>query len=295
MVGGAVGELLPAAAAVALSPIPIVAVVLVLDGARPRRSGAAFASGWVAGLTIVSVVVVVIVGAGSDPGSDAATGIDWFMAGIGLLFLVMAARQWKKRPKRGEPVEMPGWMASISTVSPMRAVLTGAALSGANPKNLALTAAAAAAIANAELGGADTALAILAFVADRVDHRRRRGRVLSPRPRQRRRATRRRQEVHGRQQRNHHDGDTGSAWREAPRRRPRRRMELTDSGLFERTTRVTRAPDSGPPVVGVQRPACWAGGHHDEATPSHARADRAQVARGRPDAQRRCSHSCATS
>jgi putative transposase len=37
---------------------------------------------------------------------------------------------------------------------------------------------------------------------------------------------------------------------------------------------LTRPPDSGPPVVGVRRPACWAGGHdHDEASPSYARAD----------------------
>jgi hypothetical protein len=42
--------------------------------------------GWVAGLTIVSVLVVLITGAASDPGSDAATGVDWLMAGIGLCF-----------------------------------------------------------------------------------------------------------------------------------------------------------------------------------------------------------------
>ena len=44
---------------------------------------------------------------------------------------------------------------------------------------------------------------------------------------------------------------------------------------------LTRPPDSGPPVVGVRRPACWAGGQdHDEASPSYARADRPQAARG---------------
>jgi hypothetical protein len=60
--------------------------VLVLDGPRARGSGPAFALGWVAGLTIVSVLVVLITGAASDPGSDAATGVDWLMAGIGLCF-----------------------------------------------------------------------------------------------------------------------------------------------------------------------------------------------------------------
>lgn len=165
MLSDAIGELLPAAVAVALSPIPIVAIVLVLDGPRARGSGPAFALGWVVGLTTVSALVVFIASAASDPGSDTATGINWFMAGIGLLFLVMAAQQWKKRPKRGETPEMPGWMASINSVSPAKAVLLGMALSGANPKNLALTFAASAAIANAELDGADTAIAITAFVA----------------------------------------------------------------------------------------------------------------------------------
>lgn len=165
MLDQAIGELLPAAAAVALSPIPIVAVVLVLDGPRARGSGPAFALGWVSGLTVVSVLVVLIASAASDPGSDEATGISWFMAGVGILFLVMAVQQWKKRPKRGEAPEMPSWMASISSVSPGKAVLLGMTLSGANPKNLALTLAASAAIANAELGGADTAIAIATFVA----------------------------------------------------------------------------------------------------------------------------------
>jgi len=60
---------------------------------------------------------------------------------------------------------MPGWMASISSVSSEKAIGLGAALSAANPKNLALTLTASAAIANAELGGTDTSLAIITFVA----------------------------------------------------------------------------------------------------------------------------------
>jgi threonine/homoserine/homoserine lactone efflux protein len=161
----AIGELLPAAIAVALSPIPIVGVVLVLGSDRARRNGPAFALGWVAGLTIVSVVVVLAVGATSDPGSDAASGVNWFMAFVGIAFLAMAAQQWRKRPKRGAAPEMPAWMTSISSISSTKALGLGAALSAANPKNLALTFAASAAIANAQLGGADTTIAIVAFVA----------------------------------------------------------------------------------------------------------------------------------
>src|SRR5437016_1910305 len=49
---------------------------------------------------------------------------------------------------------------------------------------------------------------------------------------------------------------------------------------------MTGPPDSGPRVVRVQRPACWAGGLHDEAEATHTRADRPEVARGRSDAER---------
>jgi hypothetical protein len=160
----AIGELLPAALAVALSPIAIIGVVLVLDTERARRNGTAFALGWLTGLTIVSVLVTLIAGAASDPGSDTATGINWFMAGIGVAFLVLAARQWQKRPKPGEAKEMPSWMASIGSLSATKALGLGATLAAANPKNLALTLAASAAIANAQLGGADTAIAIASFV-----------------------------------------------------------------------------------------------------------------------------------
>jgi threonine/homoserine/homoserine lactone efflux protein len=160
----AIGDLLPAAAAVALSPIPIVAVVLVLDSPKARVNGPAFAVGWVAGLTVVSVLVVLVAGGASDPDSDVAIGVNWVMAGIGALFLVMAARQWKKRPRGGETPEMPKWMATIDSISSTKAVVLGAALSGANPKNLALTLAASASIAQAGLDGTDKVVAIATFV-----------------------------------------------------------------------------------------------------------------------------------
>ena len=77
----------------------------------------------------------------------------------------MAAKQWTKRPKPGKEPEAPGWMATIDSATPPRAALLGAALSGANPKNLALTLAAAASIAEAGLDDTDTAIAVAVFTA----------------------------------------------------------------------------------------------------------------------------------
>ena len=163
MLNDAIGNLLPSALAVALSPIPIVAVVLVLGAPRARVAGPAFALGWIAGLLSVSVVVLLVVGSGSDADSD-DPGLDWVKIALGTLFLLMAAREWTKRPKEGEEPETPSWMATVDSASPARAALLGAALSGANPKNLALTLAAAASIAEAGLDSADTTIAVATFI-----------------------------------------------------------------------------------------------------------------------------------
>jgi len=159
-----IGDLLPAAAAVALSPIPIIAIVLVLDSARARLNGPAFALGWVAGLTVVSVVVLLVASGASDPDSAAATGVNGGQAAIGVLLLVLAARQWRKRPKKGETAELPTWMATVDSISPAKALGLGVALSALNPKNLALTLAASASIARAGLDTTDEAIAVAVFV-----------------------------------------------------------------------------------------------------------------------------------
>ncbi len=84
--------------------------------------------------------------------------------GIGVLFLGMAAQQWRKRPRHGEAADLPKWMATVDRITPLKAFGLGVALSAANPKNLALTLAAAASIAQAGIGAADEAIAVAVFV-----------------------------------------------------------------------------------------------------------------------------------
>lgn len=157
-------DLLPIAAAVALSPIPIIAIVLVLGTPAARRTGPAFALGWIVGLSAVSLIVVFIAGGASVKDSDTAHAVNWMKVGIGVLFLAMAAQQWRKRPRAGEETAMPKWMASVDSITPGRALVLGGALSGANPKNLALTLAAAASIAQAGLSDGDELIAVATFV-----------------------------------------------------------------------------------------------------------------------------------
>ncbi len=161
---GVIGDLLPAALAVALSPIPIAGVVLILASPRARTAGPAFACGWIAGLLTVSVLVILVLGGGSDSDGD-DPGLGWVKVALGVLFFALAAKQWAQRPREGRPSEPPAWLESIDSASPTRAARLGAALSAANPKNLALTLAAAATIVESGLDSADEAVATAAFVA----------------------------------------------------------------------------------------------------------------------------------
>jgi threonine/homoserine/homoserine lactone efflux protein len=160
----AIGDLLPSAVGVAISPVPVVAVILMLATPRGRSNGPAFAVGWVAGLVVVSAIVQLAADGASDPDSSTSTGVEWFKVVLGVLFLGMAVRQWRSRPRGDAEPELPRWMANVDAFTPVRSLVLGAVLSGVNPKNLALTAAAAASIAQAGLSGGDAVVATAVFV-----------------------------------------------------------------------------------------------------------------------------------
>ena len=164
----AIGGALPSAIGVALSPIPIIAVILMLGTPRARSDGTAFALGWILGLSAVSAIVLVLTGSSGDAataGSSTSDSINWMKVGLGVVLLVMAKRQWQQRPAPGEEAELPKWMATIDAVPPGKAFGAGVALSAINPKNLILTLAAAASIAQVPgITGAEEAIAVAVFV-----------------------------------------------------------------------------------------------------------------------------------
>ncbi len=162
----ALGDMVPAALAVALSPFPIIAIVIVLSTPRARTNGPLFALGWVLGLVAVSTVVVLLLGnVGNDTDTESSTVVSVMRVLLGAALLVMAAQQWSKRPRKGEEPQQPSWMATVEQATPRRTLVLGLALAGANPKNLALTLAASASISRAGLDTAGTVVALAVFVA----------------------------------------------------------------------------------------------------------------------------------
>jgi threonine/homoserine/homoserine lactone efflux protein len=164
MLTQAIGDMLPLAVAIAISPIPVIAVILMLGTPRARTNGPAFAVGWILGLLVVSVIVLVVASGADEADSASADGVNWFTLGFGVIFIVLAGRQWRSRPKPGEVAVMPKWMDAIDSFTPAKSFGLGIVLSAVNPKNLVLTIAAAGSIAKAGLSSADAAIAVAVFV-----------------------------------------------------------------------------------------------------------------------------------
>jgi threonine/homoserine/homoserine lactone efflux protein len=80
-----------------------------------------------------------------------------------VLLLVLAARQWRGRPRPGQPVTMPKWMSAIDSFTLGKAAGLGFALSAVNPKNLVICATAGATIGAAALSGGQVAVAVAVF------------------------------------------------------------------------------------------------------------------------------------
>jgi threonine/homoserine/homoserine lactone efflux protein len=164
-VADAIGQMLSLGVGVALSPVPIIAVVLMLATPRGRVNGPAFIVGWVLGLAIVGTVVLVAAqGAGATEDDEPAAWVGILKIVLGVLLLLVAAKQWRGRPRAGEVAKLPRWMATVDRFTPGRSLGIAGALAGVNPKNLLLTAGAAVAIAQTGAETGEQAVALAVFI-----------------------------------------------------------------------------------------------------------------------------------
>ncbi|MFL1380869.1 MULTISPECIES: GAP family protein [unclassified Nocardiopsis] len=160
--GAAIGQSLPIAIGVLISPLPIVAVVLMLVSRRAKANATAFLLGWFLAIGVVATVVAFAAGAAApgDDGSPAWAG--WVKIVLGVLLLFLALRQWQGRPRQGVEPPAPAWMAAIDAFTPVKALGLAVLLGAVNPKNLLLVVSGGAAIAAAAPG--DTTAQVVAAV-----------------------------------------------------------------------------------------------------------------------------------
>ena len=96
--------------------------------------------------------------------SSASDSIAWGKIVFGVLFLLIAVRNWRNRPPPGTQSEMPKWMGGIDALTPGKAFGLGLLLAGVNPKNLMLSIAAGAGLAQLGLSTSDALLSLVVFV-----------------------------------------------------------------------------------------------------------------------------------
>lgn len=162
--GSVIGEILPLALGIAISPIPIIAAILMLLSPKARGTSLGFLLGWILGI-VVAVVIFTLLAAvipqGDSDDPKPIAGVIKIVLGIGLLLL--AVRQWRTRPAEGAEPAMPKWMSAIDTMNPGRGLVLGFLLSGLNPKNLLMSVAAGVAIGSAALPPGEATVAVIVF------------------------------------------------------------------------------------------------------------------------------------
>lgn len=165
--GNVVGEILPYAMAVAISPIPIIAVVLTLLSPKAKAASVGLLAGWVAGIIVTVTLFISVSEMLPEDRSDGSMPIlGTIKIAVGAVFLFMAIRQWRSRPKKGMEVTLPTWTQAIDKASVMSAAVIGFLLSAVNPLNLLMLGSAGLTIGSSELrGGGSLATVVAVFVA----------------------------------------------------------------------------------------------------------------------------------
>lgn len=161
--GSAIGSILPLALGVAISPIPIIAAILMLLSPKAKATSVGFLLGWVVGIVVAVTLFTLLSSVLPAETSGSAPIKGTIQLVLGVLLLLLAVGQWRKRPKKGEAPVMPKWMQAIDKVSFWGALGLGFLLSALNPKNLIMAAGAGTAIGAAALSGGEDVLVIAIY------------------------------------------------------------------------------------------------------------------------------------
>ncbi len=146
-------DLLPLALGVALSPIPIIAVIIMLLSARARATSWGFLLGWLLGISVTCLVFVVVGHVLHVEHGSALSKVAAILVRSSWLCLAACSPRGRGDGDRvrGKRRTLPVWLATADRLSVGRAAALGVLLSAANPKNLVLCQSAGTTIAGADL------------------------------------------------------------------------------------------------------------------------------------------------
>lgn len=154
--------LIPLALVVALSPITVIPAVLVLQTTHPRSTGLAFLIGWLLGLAALTAAFVAGSGLLGGLHRTPPAWASWLRIAVGAVLIAFGVYRWTTRHGHRE---MPRWMRSFTSMTPLRAGLAATVLAVVRPEVLFMCAAAGLAIGSAGLDTVANWQAAAFFVA----------------------------------------------------------------------------------------------------------------------------------
>ena len=154
--------LISLALVIALSPLSIIPAVLVLQTPRPRPASMAFLGGWLAALAGLTALFVGLSGLLGGLHKSPPTWASWLRIVAGAALIAFGIYRWLTRHRQ---TEMPGWMRSLTNLTPARAGVTGAVLAVVRPEVLLICVAAGLAIGSAGLDVTRAWISAAIFVA----------------------------------------------------------------------------------------------------------------------------------
>jgi threonine/homoserine/homoserine lactone efflux protein len=155
-------QLIPTAIVGALSPLPVLVVIVLLMSERGLAKAASFAAALVGGYAVVGAVVLAVAdgdAAESDGGRAVAGAV---VAAIGAMLVVLALKQLVGGPDPDEA--LPKLMGQLDRMTPGRTALLGVAVGLLNVKQLGIFIAGIAQIVAADLTGGQAWIALALLV-----------------------------------------------------------------------------------------------------------------------------------
>lgn len=158
---------------VAVSPTPVILVILMLFGVRGHMNALGYLIGWMVGLVILGVIIFALVAAGVFILSANMGFVrPIFSVLLGILLLFLAYRRWTKPVDPKPDMAGPKWMATADRllaqgsghITPLRAFFLAIVMSAVSPKNIALMIAAVLAFSSEDLNFQDKLVLFVLFI-----------------------------------------------------------------------------------------------------------------------------------
>jgi hypothetical protein len=159
--GDAIAHVIGPGLAIGFSPVPILAILIVLTSGGPRRNGALLLSGWAAALAVAGTALTLLLDGATEASDTTGTAVARVVVGVALLGAALV--QWRRGFERAEEA---AWVARIARLRGHQALAAGVVLVATNVKNVPLLVLAAGQLAAHDHGRPATtgALAVLVLL-----------------------------------------------------------------------------------------------------------------------------------